>query len=264
MTEQRDARVNADDVLEVLGLAAYTDLGAFSLVASQAAGAPGLAVRQRVAGLAAGVIVRQTAALALAARHGADAQAAMGPFDGLLDDFDARTVPMNWWEAVVKAYVGHAVAGDLCRTAAHGLPPEARDEVLAVLDGAELDAGLADLLADAVSGDSVLAARLALWGRRVVGEALGVAQRLLATRPQLTALVGAARTQLTAVPDAGAVASARVLASGAGGSGDGQAPEGVTAQAGGRPTSGGDAQAWMFSRLTAEHTRRMDRLGMAA
>ncbi|WP_164545182.1 ferritin-like fold-containing protein [Antribacter gilvus] len=212
-----------DDVAEILGLAAYTDLGAFALVGGQASVAPEVEVRQRLAGLAVGVLRRQRAALDLAARYGSEEQATLSRFQGLLDDFDARTTHLNWWEAVVKAYVGHAVAGDLCRTAALGLTGPVRDEVVAVLDGAELDRGLAELLAEGTANDPVLASRLALWGRRVVGEALGVAQRVLREDERLLALVAAA---------------------------------------GGVPAA--DAQSWVFARLTAEHTRRMDRLGLTA
>lgn len=240
MTEPPTATALGDDVLEVLGLAAYTDLRWFCLVAGQAADAPSLALRQRMAELASEVLDRQRRTLAVAARHGAGAEVAMGPFDGLLDDFEARTAPMTWWEGVVKAYVGHAVAADVCRTAVHGLPPEARAEALDILDGPAVDDGLVHLLSGGVSGDPVLAARLALWGRRVVGEALGVVQRLLATRPRFADMAAAARAGLSE---------------------DGAS---VPGRAGGPRSDGDDVQAWIFARLTAEHTRRMDRLGMAA
>ncbi|MFD6178118.1 hypothetical protein ACFWE7_13885, partial [Isoptericola sp. NPDC060282] len=82
------------------------------------------------------------------------------------------------------------------------------------------------VLAEAASSDGVLAARLALWGRRVVGEALGLVPVLLAAHPQLAALAADARE---AASDGGA-----------------------------------SPQAWLVSRLTAEHTRRMDRMGLAA
>ena len=79
--------------------------------------------------------------------------------------------------------------------------------------------------ASAGSADDVLASRLALWGRRLVGEALGVVQTVLAAHPELLRLA----TVDPADADAGA-----------------------------------DRSPKLFGQLTAEHTRRMARLGLTA
>lgn len=79
---------------------------------------------------------------------------------------------------------------------------------------------MASRVADAAAADPVLASRLALWGRRIVGEGLTVVQALI-ERPGIARL-------LDTDPDQG------------------------------------HDQAWVFSRLTAEHTRRMGRLDLAA
>lgn len=71
--------------------------------------------------------------------------------------------------------------------------------------------------------------RLALWGRRLGGEALGVVQGLLASRPTLLQLVPEA-------PDA---------------------PD----KTAGQPST---ASGKLFNELTAQHTRRMTRLGLTA
>ena len=103
----------------------------------------------------------------------------------MLDDFDARTQPGSWWERLLKSYVGYGVADDFCRLAAEGLDAGSRAVVLEVLDDAShAELAVAELDA-AGSADGVLTARLALWGRRLVGEALGVVQRLLVQRPAL-------------------------------------------------------------------------------
>ena len=113
----------------------------------------------------------------------------MRQYDDVLDDFDARTQPGSWWERLLKAYVGYGVADDFCRLAAEGLDAGSRAVVLEVLDDAShAELAVAELDA-AGSADGVLTARLALWGRRLVGEALGVVQRLLVQRPALVRLV---------------------------------------------------------------------------
>ena len=77
----------------------------------------------------------------------------------------------------------------------------------------------------AIEADRKLAGRLALWGRRLVGEALSQAQRVAADRDALTSL----------------------LTGTVGPTGDGP---------------GRDSR--MFSRLVANHTKRMAKLGLQA
>lgn len=92
-----------------------------------------------------------------------------------------------------------------------------------------------DVLEAKITDDHTFASRLALWGRRVVGEALGQVQQVVSREPAL----------------------ARLLSGGAAGSGftpDSTAPTDEDKQ----------LMAWLYAQLTAEHSRRMDRLGLAA
>ncbi|MEU2201759.1 ferritin-like fold-containing protein [Isoptericola sp. NPDC019482] len=210
----------------LVGLAAYTGLAAFGLLAARSVDAPDLGARQTLAIAAGEALERQQRLLDLVGVPGPEGSAAvMTPFDGALADFDARTTPSGWAEGLLKSVVGLGVAQDLCRELAAGLPDGAAGFVAAVGEPRTDDPATA-VLAGAAAADGVLASRLALWGRRVVGEALGLVPVLLAAHPPLAALAARAR----AASDDG----------------------------------GASAQAWLVSRLTAEHTRRMDRLGLAA
>lgn len=210
----------------LVGLAAYTELAAFGLLAARSVDAPDLLARQTLATAAGEALGRQERLLGLVDAAGGDgAVAAMTPFDGALADFDARTAPSSWAEGLLKSVVGLGVAQDLCRELSAGLPDGA-EAFGAAVGKPRTDDPATAVLARSAAADGVLAARLALWGRRVVGEALGLVPVLLAAHPPLAAL--AARAQ-EAADDRGA-----------------------------------SAQAWLVSRLTAEHTRRMDRLGLAA
>ncbi|MGW8566893.1 ferritin-like fold-containing protein [Isoptericola sp. NPDC055881] len=220
MSEQRST---PDPTLTTLvGLAAYTELAAFGLLASRSVDAPDLATRQTLATAAGEALGRQVRLLDLVAP---DAATVMAPFDGALADFDARTTPGSWAEGLLKGVVGLGVAQDLCRELAAGLPG-GRDAFVRALGEPRPDDAATAVLAGAASSDGVLAARLALWGRRVVGEALGLVPVLLAAHPPLATLAAGARE---AEPDGGA-----------------------------------SVQSWLVARLTAEHTRRMDRIGLAA
>lgn len=217
------------DALELLGLVAFTELASFGRLAGDAAHAPTLGQRQALSRLAAALLDRQEAVLARVAELGGDPETCMAPFDGLFDDFDARTPPTTWWEGVLKNYVGQGVADDFCLLAAQGLDQRSRDVVVgSMTQDAPADRS-APVIAEAAAADPVLASRLALWGRRLVGEALGAVGTVLSDHPALDRLL---------------LAAARAEA------GDGDVPASV--------------QPWVFARLTAGHTRRMDRLGLAA
>jgi len=221
-----------DDAVELLGLVAQLEHVAFGRLAADSALAPTIEQRLELSRFAAGAITRRDKILARITEIGGDPVAAVRQYDHVLDDFDARTPPSTWWERLLKAYVGYGVADDFCRLAAEGLDDRSRAIVLEVLDDAShAELAVAELDA-AGSVDGVLSARLALWGRRLVGEALGVVQRLLVQRPALVRLValGAARSPV----------------------------EGASVDAPGAPPTK------LFGELTAQHTRRMARLGLTA
>lgn len=221
-----DGGAEPADVLQLLGLIAFTELATFTRLAAVAVGAPTPTQHLHLVRLAGAALDRQERILRRITELGGDADAQMLAFTGTFDDYDARTEPQTWWEGVLKGYVGNGVADDFCRIAADGLDEQTRAVVVEVLDdnrSAELSVAV---LGEAAGSDTVLASRLALWGRRLVGEALGLVQHLLADHPALGRLV----------------------------------VEGARKHAGGSDVD----QAWVFSQLTAEHTRRMGRLGLAA
>ncbi len=218
------------DAVELLGLVAQLEHVAFARLAADSALAPTIEQSLELSRFASAAIERRDRVLARIEAIGGDPVAALRQYHDVLDDFDARTQPSSWWERLLKAYVGYGVADDFCRLAAEGLDEGSRTVVLEVLDDAShAELAVAELDA-AGSEDGVLTARLALWGRRLVGEALGVVQRLLVQRPALVRLV--------AHGSAGAATESEVAA-------------------GANPTK-------LFGELTAQHTRRMGRLGLTA
>ncbi|MBO0899817.1 hypothetical protein J1G42_07550 [Cellulomonas sp. zg-ZUI222] len=225
---------HADDAVEVLGLVASLEHQAFERLADDARQAPGPEQALAFSRQAARCVERRDRVLARIDELGGDASAAFGRFDGLLDDFDARTPASSWAERLLKTYVGYGVADDFCRLVARGLDPDSARLVAEVLDDASRTELAVRELDEACAGDDVLSSRLALWGRRLVGEALGVVQRL-AQRPEV------ARSLDRAGTGAGAAAAA-----------------------GGTQDRAAQIPAPVLNELTAEHTRRMSRLHLTA
>ena len=147
----------------------------------------------------------------------------MEPFVAPFDAFHDRTTPKTWLEGLVKAYVGDGIASDFYREISAYVDPGTRDLVVSVLD----DLGHSDFVVNAVvaaiEADPTVGGRLALWGRRLVGEALSQAQQVAAERDALTTLLVGGGT----IPGADLAELAR-----------------------------------MFARITDAHTKRMQRLGL--
>jgi tRNA-(MS[2]IO[6]A)-hydroxylase (MiaE)-like len=217
---------STDGVLDLLGLLAYAELVAFFRVSEDAALAPSLSDKAALGEMAVAEFGHFQMLRSQITRMGATPEQAMQPFVEPLDAFHARTAPSDWLEGLVKAYVGDGIAADFYRAIAVLLDTQTRQLVLDVL----ADTGHADFVISrvraAIDADPAVAGRLALWARRLVGEALAQAHRVAAERAPL----------------------ARLVAGGAAG------------QAG---TGGEQGEIGrMFARLTDAHDERMAALGL--
>jgi tRNA-(MS[2]IO[6]A)-hydroxylase (MiaE)-like len=188
---------DADGVVDLLGVLAYASLTAFFRLSDDAAIADSLADKEAMAEMA----VAQFGHFQLLRRRleemHADPEAAMSPFVAAIDAFHARTTPADWLEGLVKAYVGDGFAADFYRALAELLDAQTRALVVEVLsDAGQTEFAVARVRA-AIEADPKVAGRLALWARRLVGEALGQAQRVAAEREALARLLaGGTVTQL--------------------------------------------------------------------
>jgi hypothetical protein len=191
--------------VDLLGAVAYGALTAFTRLAADAALAPDLTGRAEMAALAAVEMAHVERVRAHLAARGVDLVTAMAPFAAVLDAFAARTASRDWGEALVGAYVGRTLAVDLvAATGAAGAEgSDGRDdggEAAELLRGPDAgreasgesgfdafaERAVAELLADERTR-----AKLALWGRRLLGETLAAAAEALDQHPATSsALLG--------------------------------------------------------------------------
>lgn len=182
--------------IELLGLAAQVEHTQFTRLAAYSRVAPGTAQRLALAHCAAERVDACDRLLARVSELGGDPEAAMGSWAHVMDGFDARTTSTSWAERLLVPYIGYGVTDDFCRLAADGLDAESRELMCTVLTEQPSAALAVSELDDVVTRDHVLTARLALWGRRLVGEALTVVQSVLEQKPGLEPLVGVGRGAL--------------------------------------------------------------------
>ena len=212
-------------VVDLLGVIAYGELSAFERLADDAVMAPSLQDKIAMSRMATAEFGHLQPLQDRLTELGADPFAAMQPFQRPIDDFHAHTAPSDWYEGLVKAYVGDGLAADFYREIAAYLDPATRDLVIASLQDVGHAEFVVERVRDAIARDPRLGGRLALWARRLMGEALSQAQRVAADRDALVALL------------AGGID---------------------------RPGLDLAAVGRMFSRLTELHTERMGRLGLDA
>jgi hypothetical protein len=215
-------------VVDLLGALAYGELTAFARLAGDSELAPAQPLKAAVAALAVAEFRHYELIVARLQEMGVDPETAMAPFVGAIDAFHERTRPSTWLEGLVKAYVGDGIATDFYREISAYVDPSTQ----ALVHDAMQDVGQAEFVVkvvrEAIAADERVAGRLALWGRRLVGEALSQAQQVAVERDAMSSLL-------------------------VGGVGATNRPSADLAELG-----------RMFARLTDEHTRRMGRLGLAA
>ena len=176
-------------VVDLLGAIAYGELSAFDRLAEDAKLAPTLDDRIALATMAAVELGHLGKLRDRLVELGADPAAAMEPFRGPIDGFHAHTAPSDWLEGLVKAYVGDGLAADFSREIAAFLDADTRDLIIAALSDAGHSQFVVDRVKEAIAADHRVGGRLALWGRRLMGEALSQAQRVVAERETLSALL---------------------------------------------------------------------------
>ncbi|MGH3648525.1 MAG: ferritin-like fold-containing protein [Micromonosporaceae bacterium] len=176
-------------VVELLGVLAYGHLVAFDTMSADARLAPDLGRRAVLCEMAAAEIGHYGRLASRLRELGADPEQTMQPYVAAFEAYHRQTQPRDWLEGLVKAYVGESIADDFYREVAGFLASPDRELVLDVLhDTRYADFAVAEIRA-AIAADPKVANRLALWARRLVGEALTQAQRVAAEQDALTLLV---------------------------------------------------------------------------
>lgn len=173
-------------VLELLGVLAYGELMGFFTIVGDAENAPRMPDRVALARVAINEFHEYERLVDRIRELDGDPEDVMGPVAPFFHEWHHRTRPSGWLEGLMKVYAGSSLAADFYREIAVYVDPQTRalvDEVLSHDDHMEFVVGE---LRQAIEDDATVGGRLALYGRRMMGEALSQAQRVAAEREGLT------------------------------------------------------------------------------
>ena len=176
-------------VVDLLGVISYAEISAFERLAEDAKLAPSLQDKVALAAMASREFSKVGPVHERIEVFGGDPFAAMAPFRGPVEKFHQHTAPADWLEGLVKAFVGDGLAADFYREVAAYLDPRTRDLVVSSVDTGEHAAFVIERVRGAIRDDPRVGGRLALWARRLMGEALIQAQGVAAERDALSALL---------------------------------------------------------------------------
>ncbi|WP_314149444.1 ferritin-like fold-containing protein [uncultured Leifsonia sp.] len=167
------------DLLPYLGQAAYLQLEQFQTLSAVAGEAEGLKATEGVAAAAGLALSKHQGIVAEIRRRGDDPTEAMRPFAVAIEGFRATLVGSDWRETLLAALMTGGLLDDFFIRLAGGLPGDIGPRVSQLLGSDSGQEALLEILREEIGADPRLASRLAMWGRRLVGDTLLVARSAL-------------------------------------------------------------------------------------
>lgn len=167
-------------VMPYLGQAAYFELAVFESLAAAVATAPNLAAREGLSAAAGRALSKHHGLINEIRRRGGEPAEEMTPFAPALDRYRQKTTGADWHEVLLTCYLTGGLLDDFFIRLSDGLPGDVGPRVAQLLGE---DAGtevLVHELQAAIAVDPTLGSRLAMWGRRLVGDTLLVARSAMA------------------------------------------------------------------------------------
>ncbi len=157
---------------EFLGQLAYLQLSQFEILTNELKYSPNTQYKADLSEAAAKSFEKYRAISKKLAALGVDPTDAMDPYVERIETFHSRTNGIDWHESVIKVYLVSGLLDDFYRRLAIGLDPILRAEVEKALSDKKFDAFAKRVLTESMAKDPQLGSRLALWGRRLMGDVL--------------------------------------------------------------------------------------------
>ncbi len=165
--------------LEFLGRAAYVQLTLFENLSRAISTAPTTAAKAAIGEAAERSIARHRALAEEITRLGSTPAEAMEPYTTPADEFERVTRGADWFETITTSYLTTGFLDDFFARLAPGLPSGLAERVATIYATPTAESVLAEQLTAAIEEHPRLASRLAMWGRRLIGDTMLLARTVL-------------------------------------------------------------------------------------
>ncbi|MEN9753458.1 MAG: hypothetical protein RL670_1149 [Actinomycetota bacterium] len=160
------------DSQSFLGQLAYHQLSTFEILTNELKYSPNTTYQAQLSAAASKHFLRYKALAKHLELHNIEPAEAMDPFVERIETFNSRLTGIDWYESLLKVYLTQGLLDDFYRRLAVGLDAKLRVEVEKVLADRSFEKFVVKILTEATDADPQLKSRLALWGRRLMGDAL--------------------------------------------------------------------------------------------
>ncbi|MCX6494281.1 MAG: ferritin-like fold-containing protein [Actinobacteria bacterium] len=170
----------APDVVSFLGQTAYLELAVFESLSRAVSQSPNLRVKEGISIVAGEALAKHQGLIAELRAKKVDPTVAMQPFTEAIDRFEMLTRGRDWYETLLGVYITAGFLDDFFARLVGGLPRGVAARVRDVLTAPGSDEVILDALREGMASDPDLSSRLALWGRRLIGDTQLVARSAIA------------------------------------------------------------------------------------
>ncbi|WP_253259008.1 ferritin-like fold-containing protein [Subtercola boreus] len=164
------------EVLPYLGQAAYIQLAIFEAIARAVMLSPTVRAKESLGPAAGEALGKHEKLVGELRRRVDDPSAVMAAFAPAIDSYAAVIRGSDWYESLASIYLTAGILDDFFVLLATGLEGDIGPRAAQLISGETGRAAIVVLLNDAIAEDPSLGSRLALWGRRLVGDTLLVAR----------------------------------------------------------------------------------------
>ncbi len=170
--DELDLRPYTPEAHEYLGQLAYHQLSSFEILTNELKYSPNTNAQAELSAAASKHFLRYKAIAKKLELLNIEPADAMDQFVERIETYNSKLTGVDWYEALLKVYLTQGLLDDFYRRLAVGLEAKLQAEVVKTLSDKSFEKFAVKTLNIAMAEDEVLRSRLALWGRRLMGDTL--------------------------------------------------------------------------------------------
>jgi hypothetical protein len=167
-----DLKPYTPDAKTFLGQLAYLQLSQFEILTNELKYSPNTEYKSQLSEAAATSFEKYRLIAKKISQLGIDPTDAMDPFVERIETFHSYTAPTDWHESVMKVYLVSGMLDEFYTRLAVGLDAGTRSEVMKALSNKAYQEFAVSVLQESMQADPQLGSKLALYGRRLMGDVL--------------------------------------------------------------------------------------------